>query len=101
MFKLGYGMVWEDRNPLNMKIEDFNKLPLDERTNYLWDHGICTSQRLIRNEYIVCIFELEHFFVEARYSTNDNRVDDVQPISELNLWESYVDLELRAIFSLS
>lgn len=94
-------MVWEDRNPLNMKIEDFNKLPLDERTNYLWDHGICTSQRLICNEYILCIFELENFFVEARYSTNDNRVDDVQPISDLILWESYVDLELRAILSLS
>ena len=84
-----------------MNIEQFNRLPLDERTNYLWEHGVCTSQRLIRNEYIVCIFQLENFFVEARYSTNDNRVDDVKPITELMYWEAYVDLQLRSLFSLS
>ena len=84
-----------------MNITKFNKMPLDERTNYLWDHGVCTSQRLVKNEYIVCIFQLDNFFVEARYSTNDNCVDDVKPIQELNLWEAYVDLELKSLFSLS
>jgi len=84
-----------------MNITKFNKMPLDERTNYLWDHGVCTTQRLVKNEYIVCIFQLDNFFVEARYSTNDNCVDDVKPIQELNLWEAYVDLELKSLFSLS
>lgn len=84
-----------------MNITKFSQMPLDEKTNYLWDHGVCTTQRLVRNEYVVCIFRLEDFFVEARYSKHDNCVKDVKAIKELDLWEAYVDLQLTCLFSLS
>ena len=51
-----------------MKLDSFNRLPLDQKTSYMWDHGICLAQRIIENRYILCIFEVNGFFVEAIYS---------------------------------
>ena len=57
-----------------MQLDSFNRLPLDQKTNYMWDHGVCLAQRVIENRYILCIFEVNGFFVEAIYSRRNNRV---------------------------
>jgi hypothetical protein len=84
-----------------MNINEFGRLPIDERTNYLWDNGTCLGQRLVDGAYILCIYALEDFFVEAIYSKNDNRVDAIRPISEIEKWNSYVDCTIRQLFQLS
>lgn len=84
-----------------MTIQEFLGLPMDEKTNYMWDNGVCHGQRLIDNSYIVCIFSLGEFFVEARYSCSNNKVDAILPLSDLYQWESYVDCILRQVIHLS
>ncbi|NNE54597.1 MAG: hypothetical protein HKN32_01160 [Flavobacteriales bacterium] len=75
-----------------MKIDTFQQLPLDEKTNYLWDRGVCLNQRLVDENYIVCIFSLDDFFVEAVYSKANNRVNSIAPIVSHKKWEAYVDV---------
>ncbi len=75
----------------DMDLRTFNRLPLDEKTNYMWDHGNCISQRMVENRYILCIFEIEGFYVEAIYSKQNNRVNAILPIMGMEAWESYVD----------
>ena len=75
----------------SMDLQSFNRLPLDEKTNYMWDHGICLAQRIIENRYILCIFDLSGFYVEAIYSRRNNRVNAILPIADLPEWEGYVD----------
>lgn len=74
-----------------MTIKEFRNLPLDEKTNYLWDNGVCLGQRMVQNSYVVCIFSLNDFFVEARYSKNNNKVDAIMPLTDVMEWEAYVD----------
>ena len=74
-----------------MDLRTFNRLPLDEKTNYMWDHGNCISQRMVENRYILCIFEIDGFYVEAIYSKQNNRVNAILPIMGMEAWESYVD----------
>ena len=81
-----------------MKIKRFTNLHLDEKTNYLWDYGVCLNQRLVDNSHIVCIFSLDDFFVEAIYSKNNNRVDSISPV-DLRNWEAYVDLTLHEMLN--
>ena len=82
-------------SPTIMTIQEFSQLPLDEMTNYLWDNGVCISQRRFSKLSVVCIFQIDTFFVEATYSSQDNRVEVIQPIIELREWEAYVDCLLR------
>lgn len=84
-----------------MRIHDFDNLPFDEKTNYLWDHGICLNQRLVDDRYIICIFEVDNFFVEAVYSRNNNCVNSIAPITELNHWEKYVELVVMQLLQQS
>lgn len=79
---------------LNMDIIEFTQLPKDEKTNYLWDYGVCLGQRLVREEEIVCLFQVNEFFVEAIYSRENNRVESILPLIEMAHWEAYVDLIL-------
>ena len=44
-----------------MKLDTFNRLPLDQKTSYMWDHGICFAQRIIENRYILCILRSTAF----------------------------------------
>lgn len=78
-----------------MTIQEFSQLPLDEMTNYLWDNGVCISQRRSSKHNVLCIFQIDTFFVEATYSSQDNRVEVIQPIIELREWEAYVDRLIR------
>lgn len=80
-----------------MNIENFNHLPLDEKTNYLWDNGVCLSQRIVSEGDIICIFHVDDFYVEAIYSKNNNRVDSILPIINLKKWEMYVDTFLMQL----
>tara|TARA_Y100000385_G_scaffold82012_1_gene83986 strand:- start:2994 stop:3275 length:282 start_codon:yes stop_codon:yes gene_type:complete len=80
-----------DLYPKIMDLTAFNRLPLDEKTNYMWDHGICLAQRIVENRYILCIFDLNGFYVEAIYSRRNNRVNAILPIADLPEWEGYVD----------
>ncbi len=84
-----------------MTLEEFTALPLDEKTNYLWDYGVCIGQRLHPEKFIVCIFHLEDFYVEALYSRNNNRVNQIRPLRELPEWEAYVECTLRQLVQLS
>lgn len=84
-------------NPHNMDLRTFNRLPLDEKTNYMWDHGNCISQRLVENRYILCIFEINGFYVEAIYSKQNNRVNAILPIMGMDSWEAYVDRIIRNV----
>lgn len=84
-----------------MDLTAFNRLPLDEKTNYMWDHGVCLSQRIVENRYILCIFELNGFYVEAIYSRRNNRVNAILPIAELPEWEGYVDQVLTNLLHLN
>jgi len=77
-----------------MDIIKFTQLPKDEKTNYLWDYGVCLGQRLVREEEIVCLFEVDQFFVEAIYSRENNQVESILPVIEMPHWEAYVDLVL-------
>jgi hypothetical protein len=74
-----------------MTTRQFRQLPIDEKTNYLWDYGVCFGQRLVNNRYVVSIFRLNHFYVEARYSRNNNAVEHIRVIAEIADWEAYVD----------
>ena len=84
-----------------MQLDSFNRLPLDQKTNYLWDHGVCLAQRVSENRYILCIFEVNGFFVEAIYSRRNNRVNAILPIADLPEWEAYVDQTLTQLLKLS
>jgi len=77
-----------------MDIVKFTELPKDEKTNYLWDFGICLGQRLIGESEIVCLFEVNEFYVEAVYSRENNSVDQILPLLEVPQWEAYVDIVL-------
>ncbi|MFK7756757.1 MAG: hypothetical protein AB8B53_07480 [Flavobacteriales bacterium] len=77
-----------------MDIVKFTRLPKDEKTNYLWDFGICLGQRLIGEYEIICLFELDEFYVEAVYSRENNKVDHIIPVIEMPHWDAYVDLVL-------
>ena len=69
-----------------MKLDTFNRL-LDQKTS-MWDHGICLAQRIIENRYILCIFEVNGFFVEAIYSRRNNRVNAILPIADIPEWKA-------------
>ncbi|MEC8113474.1 MAG: hypothetical protein VX101_02135 [Bacteroidota bacterium] len=84
-----------------MQLDSFNRLPLDQKTNYMWDHGVCLAQRVIENRYILCIFEVNGFFVEAIYSRRNNRVNAILPIADLPEWEANVDQTLTQLLKLS
>ena len=83
-----------------MDITKFTRLPKDEKTNYLWDFGVCLGQRLIGEHEIVCLFELDAFYVKAVYSRENNCVDDISPLLELPHWDAYVDLVLLELLNL-
>ena len=85
------------RHAYNMDLRTFNRLPLDEKTNYMWDHGNCISQRMVENRYILCIFEINGFYVEAIYSKQNNRVNAILPIMGMDAWEAYVDQLIRKV----
>lgn len=80
-----------------MTIRDFSQLPLDEKTNYLWDNGVCLGQRLVDRSYIVSIFDLGGFFVEVKYSSANTGIDLIRIMEEVIDWEAYVD---RTIYQL-
>jgi hypothetical protein len=84
-----------------MKLDTFNRLPLDQKTSYMWDHGVCLAQRIIENRYILCIFEVNGFFVEAIYSRRNNRVNAILPIADIPQWEGYVDQVLTNLLKLN
>jgi hypothetical protein len=92
-----HNKVLEQLSPKIMSIQEFSQLPLDEMTNYLWDNGVCISQRLASKKAVVCIFQIDAFFVEAVYSSKDNRVERIQPIIELREWDAYVDCLIRSV----
>ena len=85
----------------SMDLQSFNRLPLDEKTNYMWDQGVCLAQRIIENRYILCIFELGGFYVEAIYSRRNNRVNAILPIADLPEWEGYVDGTVKRLLQKS
>ena len=78
-----------------MDIRTFNRLPLDEKSNYMWDHGDCLAQRLVEDRYILCIFEMNGFYVEAIYSKQNNRVNAILPVTGMDAWNAYVERVLR------
>ena len=80
-----------------MDLRTFNPLPLDEKTNYMWAHGNSSSQRMVENRYILCIFEINGFYVEAIYSKQNNRVNAILPIMGMESWEAYVDQVIRNV----
>lgn len=84
-----------------MTSRDFQQLPFDEKTNHLWDHGVCYGQRLVANRYIMSIFRVNEFYVEARYSRRNNKVDTISVIREVPLWEDYVDRVLQQLCRLT
>ena len=84
-----------------MTIREFQALPIDEKTNYLWDYGVCFGQRLVANRYVLSIFNLGGFYVEAKYSRKNNRVDEIKVVHELPTWESYVDRVLDQLVRLT
>ena len=84
-----------------MELNLFNRLPLDQKTTYMWDNGICLAQRIVENRYILCIFELDGFFVEAIYSRRNNRVNAILPIADIPEWEEYVDQVLTNLLKLN
>ena len=84
-----------------MELNLFNRLPLDQKTTYMWDNGICLAQRIVENRYILCIFELDGFFVEAIYSRCNNRVNAILPIADIPEWEGYVDQVLTNLLKLN
>ena len=85
------------RHAHDKDLRTFNRLPLDEKTNYMWDHGNCISQRMVENRYILCIFEINGFYVEAIYSKQNNRVNAILPIMGMESWEAYVDQVIRNV----
>lgn len=84
-----------------MTTTQFERLPLDEKTNYLWDNGICFGQRLVQGSYILSIFSLDHFYVEAKYSRQNNRVDHIRVVREFPEWESYVSRTVSQLLHLT
>ena len=50
-----------------------------------------------REPYILCIFEINGFYVEAIYSKQNNRVNAILPIMGMESWEAYVDQVIRNV----
>lgn len=82
-----------------MDIISFTQLPKDEKTNYLWDHGVCLGQRLIAEHEIICLFEVNEFYVEAVYSRENNCVEKIKPLLDMPHWEAHVDLTLLELLN--
>lgn len=80
---------------------EFSQLPPDEKTNYLWDYGICFGQRMVGKHYILSIFQLEDFFVEARYLRDNSGVSSIRVIREFPEWEAYIGRTIRRLYHLS
>jgi len=84
-----------------MRIKDFKKLPLDVKTNYIWDCGVCLHQELIDPTSMKCIFNVNGFFVEALYSANDNGIKAIEPFQDYYSWEGYVDRQVNYLLRLN
>ena len=59
------------------------------------------ARRIVENRYILCIFGLNGFYVEAIYSRRNNRVNAILPIADLPEWEGYVDQVLINLLHLN
>lgn len=84
-----------------MNMDDFSRLPPDEKTNIIWDHGICYGQRMVGQRYVLSIFKVHDFFVEAKYSRRNNKVAGIRALTEVTEWDAYVDRTIRQLFQLS
>ena len=84
-----------------MELNLFNRLPLNEKTSYMWDKGVCCASRVVEDRYILSIFELDGFFVEAIYSRRNNRVNAILPLAHIPEWEGYVDQVLTNLLKLN
>ena len=84
-----------------MELNLFNRLPLNEKTSYMWDQGVCHSARVVEDRYILCIYELDGFFVEAIYSRRNKRVNAILPLAHVLEWEGYVDQVLTNLLKLN
>ena len=84
-----------------MELNLFNRLPLNEKTSYMWDKGVCHASRVVEVSYFLCIYELDGFFVEAIYSSRNKRVNAIVPIVSIPEWEGYVDQVLTNLLKLN
>lgn len=84
-----------------MNMDEFSQLPADEKTNVMWDQGICYGQRMVDRSYILSIFKVHDFFVEAKYSRSNNKVAGIRALTEVYEWDAYVDRTIRQLFHLS
>lgn len=80
-----------------MDIQFFERLPLDEKTNFLWDRGVCLNQRVVGEREIICIFSLEDFYVEAVYSRENNCVNSISPLMNQRSWSIYVECVVQEL----
>lgn len=80
-----------------MKVEEFIEMPMDQKTNYLWDRGQCIFQETIQDGYSVCVFELEDFYVEAVFSKH--KILKIRHMAEITNFEAYVDSVTNAILN--
>lgn len=85
---------------LEMSIQDFELLPFDEKTTFLWDQGVCLNQRIVDQHEIICIFSVEDFYVEAVYCRDNNCVVGISTLNDHSSWEVYVELVLRDLVPL-
>ena len=80
-----------------MDIQNFDRMPLDEKTSFLWDRGVCLNQRLVDGQEIICIFSLENFYVEAIYSRSNNRVNSIHTLVYQGQWSIYVECIIQEL----
>lgn len=74
-----------------MKIEDYAKLPLEERTSLLWKEGTYLHIRSIYNKHRIALYGLYNFFVEVYYSVKNNEIEEVKAILNEEDWDGYMD----------
>ncbi len=74
-----------------MNIEEYIKLPLNDRADVLWKNAVFVDDRVIYNKFTIAIYHLFNFYVEVYYSVKDNSIKDVKAIHQEEDWDGYLN----------
>ncbi|WP_162055990.1 hypothetical protein [Pontibacter pamirensis] len=74
-----------------MDMQEFNALPLNERTASVWKLGTFLSSRT-KGNYSLALYHIGSFFSEMWYDPVENKIMLVQAFTSRTLPEPYLEL---------
>lgn len=64
-----------------LTLYQFNVLPDGERTNVLWNEGVCLDLFREENQCKIVLYALYSFYVEVWYGIVDNKIERLRSFS--------------------